>query len=65
VGVQVLKIYPAVIAAIVAGILSIGGALVAYPASDNTASTGTYIHKAAEKNPKECVKCHKAPSREK
>lgn len=53
------------VAAIVAGILSVSGALVAYPASDNTATTGKYIHKAAEKNPKECVKCHKTPSREK
>ncbi len=56
-----MRIYPVLVAAIVMGIFSAGAALVAYPATDNTAKPPKFDHKSLGKDFKDCMKCHKMP----
>ncbi len=57
-----MRKYPAMAAAIFAGIYVIGATLVAYPATDNNAARLKSIHKSVGNKAQDCVKCHKAPA---
>ncbi len=58
-----MRMYPALAAAILAGIISIGTAGEAHSAKDNTAipaaTPAPFDHKSLGKDSKNCVKCHK------